>query len=137
MYHHCFALHPTSTPPALALVRADLPGSLVLLGTFTSLGFTGSSLVHYLFSAHTNKQLPGCAALHASRMTGGVIDLYILGGRTPESVVEQYHDVIGLPAMPPRWALGFHQCRCGGRMWVWLVGCAVGISGAYTLRGGG
>jgi alpha-glucosidase len=42
---------------------------------------------------------------------GGVLELYVLCGPAPEEAVRQYHRVIGPPAMPPRWALGFHQSR--------------------------
>lgn len=47
------------------------------------------------------------------RVTGGVLDFYIVLGDSPEDAVQQYHNVIGLPAMPPLWSLGFHQCRWG------------------------
>ncbi|XP_034449680.1 lysosomal alpha-glucosidase isoform X3 [Hippoglossus hippoglossus] len=45
--------------------------------------------------------------------TGGILDLYILLGPDPESVVRQYLEVIGYPMMPPYWSLGFHLCRWG------------------------
>eukprot|EP00878_Enallax_costatus_P026511 GHUV01028453.1.p1 GENE.GHUV01028453.1~~GHUV01028453.1.p1 ORF type:complete len:274 (+),score=72.90 GHUV01028453.1:394-1215(+) len=47
------------------------------------------------------------------RVIGGVLDFYFFTGPGPEAVVQQYQDVIGKPAMPPLWALGFHQCRWG------------------------
>ena len=46
--------------------------------------------------------------------TGGVIDMYIFAGPTPEAVVQQYLASLDIfPAMVPRWSLGFHNCRWG------------------------
>ena len=45
------------------------------------------------------------------RAVGGVVDLRVLPGPTPEMVNRQLVQVIGRLAMPPRWALGFHQCK--------------------------
>ena len=45
------------------------------------------------------------------RVTGGMIDLHILLGPTPTAVLEQLTSVIGRPALPPLWSLGFHQCK--------------------------
>lgn len=45
------------------------------------------------------------------RPIGGVLDFYLLLGPTANDVVSQYQHLVGLPAMPPRWALGFHLCR--------------------------
>ena len=47
------------------------------------------------------------------RTTGGVADLYVLAGPTPAAVVEQLTRLVGRPAMPPLWALGFHQSKYG------------------------
>ena len=45
----------------------------------------------------------------------GVLDFYFFVGEMgwPDEVIHSYQDVIGRPAMPPYWALGFHQCRWG------------------------
>uniref|UniRef100_A0A7N6FL29 Uncharacterized protein n=1 Tax=Anabas testudineus TaxID=64144 RepID=A0A7N6FL29_ANATE len=47
------------------------------------------------------------------RTIGGILDFYVFLGPDPGSVVEQYVDVIGHPAMPIYWALGYHLCRWG------------------------
>ncbi|KAM9818290.1 lysosomal alpha-glucosidase [Syngnathus typhle] len=47
------------------------------------------------------------------RTIGGILDFYVFLGPDPGSVVEQYLDVIGRPAMPIYWALGYHLCRWG------------------------
>ncbi|KFW84426.1 Lysosomal alpha-glucosidase, partial [Manacus vitellinus] len=47
------------------------------------------------------------------RTIGGVLDFYVFLGPDPNMVIQQYQQVIGFPAMPPLWALGFHLCRWG------------------------
>ncbi|CAI5709581.1 unnamed protein product [Peronospora destructor] len=47
------------------------------------------------------------------RLTGGILDIFVFSGPTPHNVMEQYTDIVGRPAMPPYWALGYHVGRHG------------------------
>lgn len=45
------------------------------------------------------------------RTIGGILDFYFFAGPKPYDVARQLQSLVGLPDMPPRWALGFHLCR--------------------------
>ncbi|KIM86518.1 glycoside hydrolase family 31 protein [Piloderma croceum F 1598] len=47
------------------------------------------------------------------RLIGGTLDFYFFSGPTPQSVIEQYGGVVGLPTWQPAWAFGFQLCRWG------------------------
>lgn len=53
--------------------------------------------------------LDGGAIIAASE--GVAPHVYVLDGPTPEAVLEELAALIGTTPLPPRWALGFHQCR--------------------------
>ena len=42
---------------------------------------------------------------------GGDLDYYFINGPDPRQVVERYTILTGRMPMPPRWALGYNQCR--------------------------
>ncbi len=42
---------------------------------------------------------------------GGELDYYLFAGPSPAAVVEQLTRLTGRPALPPLWALGYHQSR--------------------------
>jgi alpha-glucosidase len=41
----------------------------------------------------------------------GELDYYLIHGPEPKRVIERYTALTGRQPLPPRWALGFHQCR--------------------------
>ena len=42
---------------------------------------------------------------------GGELDYYLIDGPDPKRVIQRYTDMTGRMPLPPRWALGYHQCR--------------------------
>lgn len=42
---------------------------------------------------------------------GGEFDYYFMYGPKLNDVAAMYHQLTGLPELPPLWAMGFHQCR--------------------------
>lgn len=44
---------------------------------------------------------------------GDTLDQYVIAGPTFAEVLDRYTALTGRPALPPRWALGFHQSRWG------------------------
>lgn len=42
---------------------------------------------------------------------GGDLDYYFINGPEPKQVIERYTTLTGRMPMPPRWALGYNQCR--------------------------
>lgn len=42
---------------------------------------------------------------------GGELNYYLIYGPHPKKVVTRYTDLTGRMPLPPRWALGYHQCR--------------------------
>ena len=47
-----------------------------------------------------------------ARFAGGALQAYLTFGSLPQ-LLERYTDLTGRPALPPRWALGYHQSRWG------------------------
>ncbi len=46
------------------------------------------------------------------RVIGGLLDFFFLMGPTPADVMQQMTSIVGRPAMPPYWALGFMNSKC-------------------------
>jgi alpha-glucosidase len=51
-------------------------------------------------------------AVDRTTTTGGITQ-YVIPGPTLADVLDRYTQLTGRPALPPRWALGFHQSRWG------------------------
>jgi alpha-glucosidase len=47
-----------------------------------------------------------------SRFEDGMLRFYFIPG-PPARALERFTDLTGKPPMPPKWALGYHQCRWG------------------------
>lgn len=43
--------------------------------------------------------------------SGGDFQVYLIDGPTPREVVERFAELTGRPPLPPKWSLGYQQCR--------------------------
>lgn len=75
--------------------------------TYMSVSPRGSYLAFYDNSFRSRFSFRGALE---STFEGGALRYYMFAGQ-PEDNVARYYDLIGHPVMPPRWALGYHQCR--------------------------
>lgn len=71
----------------------------------------GSYLAFYE-NTHDGQAIFGESA--QMQFAGGSVRLYIIEGDLPH-VLEEYRRLTGHTPMPPKWSLGFHQCRWGYR----------------------
>jgi len=55
-----------------------------------------------------NREQPGGLSFGAE---GGALDYYVIAGPHPKDVIRRYTDLTGRMPLPPRWALGYQQCR--------------------------
>lgn len=79
----------------------------------------GISYGIFLFSSNAMDIVPSESKL-SFRLTGGMIDLFLLRGPSPLDVIDQLTQVVGRPAMVPYWSLGWQQCKFGYKN-VWEV----------------
>ncbi|MCB9849165.1 MAG: DUF4968 domain-containing protein [Phycisphaerales bacterium] len=42
---------------------------------------------------------------------GGPLDYYVIAGPHPADVIHRYTELTGRMPLPPKWAIGYHQCR--------------------------
>ncbi|KAM8771117.1 sucrase-isomaltase, intestinal isoform 2-T2 [Rhynchonycteris naso] len=72
---------------------------------------TGKSFGVFLMNSNAMEVFIQPTPIVTYRITGGILDFYIFLGDTPEQVVQQYLELIGRPAMPAYWSLGFQLSR--------------------------
>uniref|UniRef100_G1SKM6 Sucrase-isomaltase, intestinal n=1 Tax=Oryctolagus cuniculus TaxID=9986 RepID=G1SKM6_RABIT len=72
---------------------------------------TGKSFGVFLMNSNAMEIFIQPTPIVTYRVIGGILDFYIFLGDTPEQVVQQYQELIGRPAMPAYWSLGFQLSR--------------------------
>jgi alpha-glucosidase len=86
-------------------IYVSIPFYLVLRSGRTHGIFLDNTFRSNFDVGHTS---PGLMAFGAE---GGELNYYIIYGPEPKRVIQRYTEMTGRPPLPPRWALGYHQCR--------------------------
>ncbi|MCA1583471.1 MAG: DUF5110 domain-containing protein, partial [Acidobacteria bacterium] len=91
----------TDTDP----IYVSVPFYLVLRGGRTHGIFLDNTFRSNFDVGHTS---PGLMSFGAE---GGELNYYLIYGPEPKRVIQRYTEMTGRMPLPPRWALGYHQCR--------------------------
>jgi len=67
---------------------------------------------------------PGQMDTVSCRAEGGEIDYFVMCGDEPKDVVSTYTSLTGRSPLPPKWAFGYWQSRCGWGSQDWALGTA-------------
>jgi alpha-glucosidase len=86
-------------------IYVSVPFYLVLRSGRTHGMFFDNTFRSNFDVGHTS---PGLLSFGAE---GGELNYYLIYGPDPKRVVQRYTDMTGRMPLPPRWALGYHQCR--------------------------
>ena len=95
-----FAYGPDTDP-----IYVSVPFYLALRGGRTHGVFFDNTFRSNFDVGHTS---PGLLSFGAE---GGELNYYLIYGPDPKRVIQRYTDMTGRMPLPPRWALGYHQCR--------------------------
>ncbi|XP_021964900.1 maltase-glucoamylase, intestinal [Folsomia candida] len=79
--------------------------------TYTMVEPDGSTHTILFLNSNAQEFLLTPAPSYTYRTTGGLLDIYIFMGPTPEEAVGQYHQAVGPQPIPAYWSLGFNLCR--------------------------
>ena len=86
-------------------IYVSVPFYLVLRGGRTHGMFLDNTFRSTFDVGHTSQGLMSFGA------EGGELDYYLVYGPDPKRVIQRYTEMTGRMPLPPRWALGYHQCR--------------------------
>lgn len=86
-------------------IYVSVPFYLVLRGGRTHGVFFDNTFRSNFDVGHTS---PGLLSFGAE---GGELNYYLIYGPEPKRVIQRYTEMTGRMPLPPRWALGYHQCR--------------------------